>query len=784
MSPKSSDQCLTDNQLQDLLAERMAGDDEASVRQHLNHCAACGQRLETILETFDETLPALAAIKTTATQPWMQSILELVSERTGSILPEQDQSAAKPETFIFPDTSTNRLHCGRLDEFEIVRHVASGATGHLFRAHDTKLDRTVAIKVLRAELCVSIPSRQRFLQEANAIARIESDYIVAVYDVRERSDFPPYLVMEFIDGQSLQQRLETESRIEKNATVKLICEVLEGLAASHARGVVHRDVKPGNILLQHQQQGLRAKLVDFGLARLEEQSFDLTSPGSIAGTPAYMAPEQVLDAHMANEQSDVYSAGAVLYELLTGEVPFRGSVRMVLQQVLHEEPRSLRSVDDEVPRDLQTICLKAMSKSPAKRYATATLFREDLQRWANGLPVLARPVGIMGRLLRWKARNPTIANLFLVIAGLLVVLMVMWGRFTLDTTRFLGELEVRNRDLRDSNRLLKEANERSDADRAVAIGQAESANRQATLAFRVLNRQTFGLQNALADRPKLQQQLLNASIEDLQQLSAELTADSPVSVTLTVAWLRMGEAARKTGDLQKAEHCFKQSQNTLDAMAEGFRLRPEVQQCQIWLHLARGDFASQQDDTQSACVEFHAATQLCQKLEASAPEKIATLHSHALADIRIYDLQCDSVGSNDGISPKELLAKAIELLNRCVSLDATAEDIRFDLAVARLKQVRATPWLELPTAVDETFQTIDLLLTISSDLDLRIKATEEAVEALLFASLNSNEQKFPGSAVRQHKTGQKIVDAIDQLENTQQITSAQAAAWRKRMPIK
>lgn len=784
MSPKTSDQCLTDDQLRDLLSERVTADQQVNVREHLNHCAACGERLEEILATFDETLPALAAMKSAEVQPWMRSILQSVSDRQNSIRPEDESSSATTETFNFPERSVNRLHCGRLDEFEIVYHVASGATGHLFRAHDTKLNRTVAIKVLRAELCVSIPSRQRFLQEANAIARIESDYIVAVYDVRERSDFPPYLVMEFIDGQSLQQELETEVRMEKPASVKLICEVLEGLTASHSRGVIHRDVKPGNILLQHQQQGPRAKLVDFGLARLDEQSFDLTSPGSIAGTPAYMAPEQVLDAHVANEQSDVYSVGAVLYELLTGEVPFRGSVRMVLHQVLHEEPRSLRSVDDEVPRDLQTICLKAMSKSPAKRYATAALLREDLQRWANGLPVLARPVGIIGRLLRWKARNPTIANLFLVIASLLVGLIVMWGRFTLDTTKLLGELEIRNRDLRDSNRLLKEATERSEADRTIAVERAESANRQATLAFRVLNRLTFGLQNALADRPKLQQQLLNASIEDLQQLSAELTADSPVSVTLTVAWLRMGEAARKTEDDEKAKYCFRQSQDTLDAMFADFRLRPEAQQCQIWLHLARGDFANQSGDTSSACDEFDAGTQLCRRLEAAAPDNIATLHSHALANIRILDLQCDRISSNDAASSRGLLTEAIELLGRCLSLDAGADDIRLDLAVARLKQARSIPSAELPTALEETFQAIDLLLKITADLNLRIKATEEAISAFMFLSLTSHEDSLPDFATRMQTAQGAIHSAIDQMETAGHVSSAKAAAWRQQMSKK
>ncbi|MEZ6128463.1 MAG: serine/threonine-protein kinase [Planctomycetaceae bacterium] len=781
MSRIVSEQCLTDAVLQDLLADRLTGLSEAEARQHLNDCASCCQHMEDVLSTLDESLPALSAIKATDVQPWMQSILRSVADRPNSRLPEETDSELSAEAMVFPQRSANRLHCGRLDEFEIVRHVASGATGHLYRAHDTKLNRTVAIKVLRAELCVSIPSRQRFLQEANAIARIESDYIVAVYDIRERNDFPPYLVMEFIDGPSLQEELETESRILQPAAVKLMCEVLDGLTAAHARGVVHRDVKPGNILLQRHQEGQRAKLVDFGLARLDEQSFDLTSPGSIAGTPVYMAPEQVLDARLANEQSDVYSAGAVLYELLTGEVPFRGSVRMVLHQVLHEEPRSLRSVDDEVPRDLQTICLKAMSKSPAQRYATATAFREDLQRWANGLPVLARPVGVVGRFLRWKARNPMIANLFLVIASLLAVLMVMWGRFTFDTTTLLEELEIRNRDLRDSNRQLKAANERSDTDRSIAVGQAERANRQANLAFRVLNRLTFGLQNALSDRPKLQQQLLKASIDDLQQLSTEVAVDSPVSVTLTVAWLRLAEATRRNGDIASAADCFEKARRTLDAMSTEFQSEPDVQQCRIWLHLGQGEIAVHKTDFRNACTEFRAAVKLCRQLETSVPDRIATMHSHALANIRLSEVNCEATAPGAGTLP-ELLTEAVQLLNQCVALDAEAEDIRSDLAAARLKRARSMGPSELPAAIDETFAAIEQFLAIAADSTLRVQATQDAIEALTFITSRSENSPTQDRDVRIRQAKERIHVAINQLQTENHISATTGESWRKQLP--
>jgi tetratricopeptide (TPR) repeat protein len=214
--------------------------------------------------------------------------------------------------------------------------------------------------------------------------------------------------MELLDGGTLAELVRRRQRLEPGEAARLALQVADGLQAAHQAGLVHRDVKPGNVLLDASTG--RAKLTDFGLARLGELPSGVTPEGAAVGTPAYMSPEQARGA-APDPRSDVYSLGVTLYEMLTGEPPFRGAPHLVLRQVLEDEPRSPRRLNDAVPRDLETVCFKALAKELARRYASAGELADDLRRWLGGEPVRARPAGPVERLWRWCRRRPLVAGL-------------------------------------------------------------------------------------------------------------------------------------------------------------------------------------------------------------------------------------------------------------------------------------------------------------------------------------------------------------------------------------
>lgn len=285
--------------------------------------------------------------------------------------------------------------------FDLIERVGAGAFGEVWKAFDTKLDRTVAVKIPRRGLLDEIQQKM-FLREAQNAAQLSHPRIVPVYEVGREGD-SLYIVSEFVRGLTLGDWLSGQAPTAREAA-EYTRQIAEALQHAHERGVIHRDLKPGNVMLDEEGN---CRLMDFGLARRDAGAITMTRDGQVLGTPAYMSPEQATgDSHAADGRTDVYSLGVILFELLTGERPFRGNERMLLHQVLQDEPPSPRKLNSAVPRDLETIALKCLEKDPDRRYASAEAVGEELGRWLEGHPIEARPVPTAQRAVKWCRRNP------------------------------------------------------------------------------------------------------------------------------------------------------------------------------------------------------------------------------------------------------------------------------------------------------------------------------------------------------------------------------------------
>ena len=293
-------------------------------------------------------------------------------------------------------------------DYELCGEIGRGGQGVVYRARQKSLNRTVALKVIGLGHWASTPHLKRFRHEAEAAASLEHPRIVPIYEIGER-DGPCYFSMKFIEGGQLDEIVKREP-ISIRRAAELLVKIARTVQFAHEHGILHRDIKPGNILLDKKGE---PHLSDFGLARLIEQESTITNSFDVLGTPSYMAPEQAAGhTKELTPAADVYSLGAVFYQMLTGQPPFAGGTTYeTVRLVLETDPRSPRLVNPNVDRDLSTICLKCLEKDPKRRYPAAAELAEDVERWLRHEPVRARPTGFFTRGRKWVRRNPTSALL-------------------------------------------------------------------------------------------------------------------------------------------------------------------------------------------------------------------------------------------------------------------------------------------------------------------------------------------------------------------------------------
>jgi WD40 repeat protein len=370
-------ECPPTADLERLVRGRLTEARCAAISEHIGACSSCQQRLEALAGGAEELAANLREC-TKNTPPTDSAYYKALAaaedevRATAAFLNGSagDEAPARVEMeleFLQPTDEPGRL--GKLGQFGILRIVGRGGMGVVLHAYDPCLARDVAVKVIDPQLAHNEVARQRFCREARAAAAVTHDNLVAVHQVDEdEGSGLPYLVMQLINGESLEQRLKRVGKLSPLEVARLGMQAAAGLSAAHAGGLIHRDIKPANILLEAPAD--RVKLTDFGLARAAED-VKLTRTGFVAGSPLYMAPEQARGDEI-DHRADLFSLGSVLYEAATGKPPFDGKTPLaVLRRVADEVPPLLHTVNPDAPEWLSDIIDKLLAKSPADRFQTA-----------------------------------------------------------------------------------------------------------------------------------------------------------------------------------------------------------------------------------------------------------------------------------------------------------------------------------------------------------------------------------------------------------------------------
>ena len=429
----------------------------------------------------------------------------------------------------FPATirDVSKISQIQIPGFELLSLAGRGGSGVAYRAIDSKLKRVVAIKLLSSVDSLDEKRRDQLLREAESAASLVHPAIVKVHQIGETSG-TPFLVMEFVDGGSLADRMKQGPLVAEEA-VKIASTTSNAIAYAHGQGVVHRDIKPGNILLD---QAGNPFVCDFGLAkRLDaEQSMHTTD---VVGTPAYMPPEQAR-GEAADKRSDVYSLGATLYEMLSGRSPFQAATPWeILNQVLMTDPVPLRQLNPTIPKDLETICTKCLEKDPARRYESAQDIVDELGRFSAGQPIQARPVSAIHRIGKWCSRNKRVAALAATSLGLLLALGI-------GSTMVAFSLAAKNESIRT-------AEAKAVADRSAAVGSLQTL---VDSLYEDLSKNEATI--------KTREKVVNAAIEGLKSIT-NVDGDQKTDRIAMLAHQRIGNLLSLRGSKDEASEEFETS---------------------------------------------------------------------------------------------------------------------------------------------------------------------------------------------------------------------------------
>lgn len=550
--------CPTSQTLQEFVLGNLSVQISHSLEEHVLSCTSCAQQLDQVsdsdplIDTLREqwTKPAFViAHEVQPIQHRLHAAYQQISTKVSLFRGASTEAIAVDKELDVPVVS-NQNHSDRgvdtkpvhLGHYVLKEQLGTGGTGVVYRAWDSKLCRHVAIKIILDRRSWNPQHIERFTDEAGTLARLTHPQIVQIFEIGEDAG-RAYLVIEYLSGGDLATLLRGEPQHPEDSA-KLVSQLARAVHHAHSQGIIHRDLKPSNILIENEQsseedqclrplQQLRCKIADFGLAKRMEVP-GKTETGTVLGTPGYMAPENLMkhqEDKTPDPTLDVYSLGAILYELLTGRPPFRGeTVAETLVQIQTELPLTPRKLRPRLARDLETICMHCLEKDPRRRYATALQLAEDLDCYLRHEPIMARPANVMERAMKWARRQPAQA-------ALAIVLLASLALLTAGAISYERRLQAE---------LLKTESERDRADTNYRSAR-EALER---MLQKLDNPRRANVPQLQALRREQQQEI----VQFLQTVTTHISNDPKIMRDISKAFYTSGRLRLVLGELDRARH--------------------------------------------------------------------------------------------------------------------------------------------------------------------------------------------------------------------------------------
>jgi eukaryotic-like serine/threonine-protein kinase len=577
-----------------------------------------------------------------------QSTEILTATKEPSTKWEADPNATapgSPDAAVDSDPIEAGAHVRYFGDYVLQGVLGKGGMGVVYKARQISLNRPVALKMLQAGILATEDDLRRFQNEAEAVAMLDHPHIVPILEVGQYDEHR-YFSMKLIGGPSLDRKLSQFTNNVK-AAARLVRTVAEAVHHAHQRGILHRDLKPGNIILDDRGA---PHVTDFGLAKRVQADSELTQSGAILGTPAYMAPEQASGKRgMVTTATDVYGLGAILYALLTGRAPFGGESPVeTLEQVRERKPESPSKLNPLVPRDLETITLKCLEKEPLRRYASAQALADDLRRYLSGESILARPVWLATRAWMWCKRKPALAGLAsALIFALLIVMAIELAR--------RRETEVRK--AAESNFMMAQT---AVEDFLTSVNQNTLLREQDSVEIR-----------------SLRKELLKSALNYYERFVNERRNDPALREPLANAYFQVGAIAHEIESRERAIKAFRSAQTIWESLLNGNPDKDELGLKLAQCHLAIGKQQAALGELQAAMASFVPGRAILEKLTSRKPEQ--EVYQANLADcysqIGIIQGQLES-----GDSGLEILEKAKKIQQTLIGRSLTDQLYKKSLA--------------------------------------------------------------------------------------------------------